>query len=298
MYHLLGGDGGLPAIEALARPYMLDPNASSAEDLSRAFLACLSHQQPHVPKNWSSDPVIDDEDIEAALAQVYLAHSPSGSSPRRTGLIVPRGPAKVRMLGQIRASVEALQALDQGLATIFRLAIHSIFIRRPGGPSMAGDGLCGSSEHAIGAIWISRDRLSLYSPINLIELLIRELTHHLLYIETLLEHGRPFLAQARWLEAAAPPEDRAAENAIHRIVSATEVVLARLRYGLPVQEQGLLPPTDLLMDQILASLQDARAMPGLHETRVPGSIALLDACEDKLIDARQLRRLQSQRSAS
>lgn len=178
-------------------------------------------------------------------------------------------------------SLAELLSLNEDLDLVFGLIIHSVFLKssRPTSNSRGSHG--GSSSAAIGTIWLTvEDSLN---SIDLMEMFVHELTHHLLFVDE-LNH-----AQFAYSEIAKPENfarsailkrSRPLDKVVHSIVVASEVLEARRQY---LKERGpskIHPSTEVLMADTKVAIESVFALPNLGDLITPHMRKVLDKCAE------------------
>jgi hypothetical protein len=84
---------------------------------------------------------------------------------------------------KVRQALVRLLTLDDDFSSVFDIVIHSIFVR-PSKPAKVAHGSHGGSSSAsIGSIWLAvGDQVG---ERDIVEMLVHELTHHLMFIDEL-----------------------------------------------------------------------------------------------------------------
>lgn len=270
MFSTFGRDEVIKDVYRIAAPYAGSPRVTTVGELRSVFHNFLSRHQPYMPVNRADDPFIVDAGLEDALVRAYSFNN-TLDDLRQTQIIGDAYPLEVKLerIDFARRALDRFLSLDEELAAVFDLAIHSIVVRpsdRPGGRASYG----GSSSAAIGVIWLSLGPT--VTELDVVEMLLHELTHHLLFIDE-----RSF---AHFDYAQMTREENRAYSAIlnlrrpidkvfHSIVVATELVLGRHSF-LPPGPITVHPPTDKLSADTVtasASLTDLDRTCGAIEPR-------------------------------
>lgn len=124
-----------------------------------------------------------------------------------------------------------LLSLSDDLKFIFALTIHSIFIQssKPDKGILGSYG--GSSSGSIGTIWLSV--IDKIEKIDLMEMYVHELTHHLLFIDELNHpqfNYREIISPENFALSAILKKKRPLDKVVHSIVVGTELLCARYKY--------------------------------------------------------------------
>lgn len=172
---------------------------------------------------------------------------------------------------------------------MFELVIHSIFIKKTNRVSDGSAAHGGSSSNAIGSIWLSlNDDLS---TDDICELLIHELTHHLLFIDEYCHYhfeysliGEP----ANFAQSAIRKSKRPLDKVVHSIVVAAELVSARSA----ILDEGACTPRKVHPDTptVISATFDAcdsvLALSNLPELVSDRTVDLVNRSKRRCLDAR------------
>ena len=281
MLSLFGRDEVILDLYRLARVNDSDVTIETSEQLRRQFLAFLSSRQPWVPMNWSDDPFVLDPATEDQLSLAFSKGMLDDLS--QSDIIGPRYPDEVReqKLGLARRALETLFGLDDELALVFGLAVHSVFVRTsqpvPGASGSHG----GSSSSAIGSIWLTVS--DSVGQLDVMEMFVHELTHHLLFIDELNHAQFDYAAIARpenFAFSAILKKHRPLDKVIHSIIVACEILAARRSYLAHDGATTIHPPTAVLHRDTVSALDSVYALPNLSELVTPRTEELLRRCTD------------------
>jgi len=149
----------------------------------------------------------------------------------------------------IKRGLEDLDFLATGHHELIECLITDIFIL----PSERARG--GSTSQAIGVIWFD-PKLS-YGPCDVMEMIVHELTHQLMFIDELRRPHYDYallLKENSWPTSAILKTRRPFDKALHSAVVAMEVLLLRNNYIGHPQEPAVHPPTRILQDQLLDTI--------------------------------------------
>ena len=117
---------------------------------------------------------------------------------------------------------------DLHLARVFNLVVNKILLANTGKTTIGNGAHAGSSSGAIGLIWISGS--SLLDNGSLVEVLVHELTHNLMFIDELVHthYNYDLIADRRgFCTSAILDRLRPIDKVIHSIAVALEVVMCR-----------------------------------------------------------------------
>lgn len=182
---------------------------------------------PELRPQCSSERITYDD----ARIQKLMAKHTDFAAPNDLQVGALETPLAVReeAMQAVTAAIEHLGKVNAGLRRVFDLAIHTVFYHR----SRHSGG--GSISSAPGVIWCSNRRT--WSPTDMAEFLIHELTHNLLFLdERRHEHYvNPQLLSdpAAFAVSVVLKRPRPLDRAFHSLVVASEVLSFRQENGEP-----------------------------------------------------------------
>jgi hypothetical protein len=279
MFSTFGFAEVIKDVYRISAPYAATDPIVGTDDLREVYHDFLAQHQPYMPVNRSDDCFILDQDTEDALVLAYTFNN-ALDDLRQTQIIAAAYPPeeKRRRVAIARAALAEFKALDSELAAVFELAIHSIVVR----PSSRQDGRAsfgGSSSAALGTIWLSLgDRVT---RADLVEMLLHELTHHLLFID---ERSFAHYDYAALLDprnqaySAILNLTRPIDKVFHSIVVACELLQGRARFWPPGQATHVHPASDKLRAETQKSLSSLLALPQVEQLIKPRGQAILRRC--------------------
>lgn len=227
MFFLYGRDEivrGVYTVSSMGEVCVVD-NLTS---LRNQYLRFLSDPKFDTPVNFSDNLFVTDQAIEDAISAAFSrGHLDDMQQEKVIGQSFA-DTERVQRIEKVGQAVSALRASDVALAQIFDLIIHSLLIKGTNRLANGSAAHGGSSSNAIGAIWLSvNDGLQLN---DLVELLIHELTHHLLFIDEYRFYhfeydllGKP----ENFAISAIRNTMRPLDKVVHSIVVAAELLAAR-----------------------------------------------------------------------
>lgn len=253
MFSTFGRDEVIKDIYRIAAPYAGPAQVTTVGELRDVFHRFLSRHQPYMPVNRSDDPFVLDSELEDELVRAYSFNN-TLDDLRQTQIIGKAYPLDVKLarIDFARRALDRFLSLDEELSAVFELAIHSIIVRpsdRPAGRASHG----GSSSAALGVIWLSLGPT--VNELDVVEMLLHELTHHLLFIDERSFAHFDYAEMARESNRAYSAIlnlRRPVDKVLHSIVVATELVLGRQSF-LPSGAITVHPPTHKLSADILAA---------------------------------------------
>ncbi|HEX6901687.1 MAG TPA: HEXXH motif-containing putative peptide modification protein [Thermoanaerobaculia bacterium] len=279
MFSIYGHEEIIRNFYRLAYPFLGGREIRTSADLRVGYLDFLAGHQPYMPINRSDDVFITDPAIEKALVGAY-GHKASLNDLGQSEIIDEPYPDAIKRekIARARHALDEFLNLDDTLAAIFDLTIHSIVVR----PSKRLQGRAsygGSSSAAIGTIWLTVG--STLTTSDLVEMLLHELTHHLLFIDErnyphfdyeliTREENRAFSAILNMI--------RPLDKVMHSIVVATELILGRLRF-LPDDKPRIVhPPTNKMIADAMTAYESITSLDAADLVLRPRTREILDRC--------------------
>lgn len=264
----------------VARPIVGDDRSiQTTGDLRPYYLDFLENHQPYMPVNRTDDLIIADDAVEDALLAAYGRESKLNDL-KQTEII---GDAYTRRLKAekvdiVRRGLEEFRKLDDTLCAVFDLVIHSVFVRSSNyveGRASHG----GSSSSAMGVIWMAVGP-KIAVP-DVVEMLLHELTHHLLFLdECNYPHFDYALIKREDTRAfsAILNMSRPIDKVVHSIMVATELVLGRGSFPALAHSSSVHPPTPKLIDDVLTACASLNHLDPAAEVLRPRSRDFVDRC--------------------
>jgi hypothetical protein len=287
MLALFGRDAALRNIYRLANLARGSDPLDTLPAIRQAYLDFLDSRQRGVASNRHDDFFSIDYAAEAQLSAAF--RSGELDDCNQSDIIGGKYNSETERAKRAiaRAALAGLFALDADFALVFSLAIHSIFLRQSkrgaGRPGSYG----GSSSASIGAIWLTVD--ARISPLDLQEMFVHELTHHLLFIDELNQPQFDYFAIAKpenFAHSAILRRNRPLDKVVHSIVVATELLLARQRYLPRGQKTVIHPPSAALVRATMEAIASVDALPARASLMTPHLLAIVDTCR---VACRQLQ---------
>ena len=278
MFSLFGFEEAVANTYRVAYPFIGERPVGTTSELRACYLDFLTDHQPYMPVNRTHDMFVTEVEAESRLVAAY-SHNAALNDLGQSTVIGDSydEPSKLRKVALARDALHEFRELDDELAAIFDLTIHSIVIR----PSNSADGrksYGGSSSAAMGVIWLSLGPTVTRGDV--VEMLLHELTHHLLFID---ERNHPHFDY----DLLTRPENRAfsailnlhrpLDKVVHSIVVATELILGRRRF-LPETELTVHPPAEKMLRDVRSAYESIVTLPAADAVLRPRARAIIDGC--------------------
>jgi len=279
MYHLVGANELIKNKLVLGHKFSKQTPKTMGE-LEKDFHSFLRDYQPKVPRNeCNSAQIINDAEIELKLAELFRTDSilnDRNQSNLIEGRYLPEEFAEKE--NNLKQAIEVLKKSNSEIHQLFNLTIDSLFMRHSKGSGG------GSTSNAVGVIWINCR--SNWSQQDLVELLVHELTHNLVFIDELrhlhFTNYKLIALQENFAKSAILQIKRPIDKVFHSIVVATEVLLLRKNHlGEPLDPK-VHPPSDKMLRQTRESLDSLRGLPKYETLLTERGKMIMQKCSDHL----------------
>lgn len=278
MFYLYGRDEMIRNVYRFSRRTSVEP-VNTVAALRRQYLRFLSDARFESPVNTQDDIFITDPAIEAAIAAAYSGGNLDDMDQDKVIGDSFDDVARLQKIERVRSAVEQLPDVHPALAEVFELVIHSVFVKATNRISNGTAAHGGSSSNAIGAIWLSvNDDLS---SRDILELLVHELTHHLLFIDEYCHYHFEYdliADPANYALSAIRHTMRPLDKVVHSIVVAAELIRARdtslLGHG--GAASNVHPSDDAISSNTVAACDSVLALTNLDELMSPRAIELVN----------------------
>lgn len=276
MLKLLGLRENVKNLASLCKPYL--SSRSTGRDLKKAYYLFLKEAQPSVPRVDQTDEItfLQEPNNIKLLLEIFEEDSVLDDFEQIFDLT--RLLDKQNSIERVKEAIILLKEINVEFHYLIDLVINTIFWA----PSNLAGG--GSTSAAIGCIWVNlRDH---WNNQDVIEFLIHETTHNLVFLDELVyTHYANYDELAKkenfsW--SAILNKLRPLDKVFHSIVVSTEVLLFRNDHLGHPDHPCLHPPTEIMLNQTLASINYLKDRPNLHNLLSPRASSLLDCCKQKL----------------
>ena len=283
MLSLFGAPYSLKNVYLLASKYVANQRLTDTRDLRRYYLEFLARHQPHQPIPHAQTLLVCDPDIEVKLKDAYGTSQLNDLNQQAMIGEAMTPEEKAPLASLIEDGLGYMSQASPELKSVFDLVIHSILLRRSSKTSAGGLSFGGSSSTAMGTIWISgHGKLTKF---DIAELMVHELTHHLLFIAERCKAQffySEMILPENYARSAILNKQRPLDKVVHSIVVSTEVLLARAHF-LGEHDVIIHPDSATMRQNSLHSIDEVLALPRLNKVVTPWTIALLERCRAALI---------------
>lgn len=265
----------------LARVHDRNARIETVDDLRKGYLAFLEGRQPDVPVNYSDNVFVLDPSVQDRLAGAF---SKGALNDLKQEDVVGDNYAPdllEQRTEMVRQALVRLLLLDNEFSSVFDVVVHSIFVR-PSKPAETAHGSHGGSSSAsIGAIWLAvGERIQ---QLDLVEMLVHELTHHLVFIDELNFPQFDYdliVRKENFALSAILKRQRPLDKVIHSIIVGASLVDARNRFLDNHQRTIVHPSTPELQQDTLAAIASVMELRNIEDLITPHTFELLDECAE------------------
>ncbi len=274
MYFLTGATDCIRTLVAVTSGYRSDSAAEPTLALKEAYRRYLAAEQPGVPIGEGLHPHFSSYSTgDSGLLEVFQFDEPPTSAESEGQALPPAWD-----LGLIREAYGELRSLCPELMTLFDLVVNVVY--SPSDRSRPGSG---TMPRGIGAMYVNP--LPTWTPGDVMETLIHELTHTLLFIDEYryqhyLDYGALFAENLS--RTAILNEEKPLTVVFHSIVVAAEVASLRGILRAAGISSAVHGESADLYRSALASCDALYGMPKLGELAAPRLLELVEKAQARL----------------
>jgi len=281
MLSLCGTDEVVKNLYKVARLHAPSAGIETTDQLRLHYLRFLEARQPHAPVNWGDDVFVSDDAAEDKLRAAFCHGLLNDLDQADVFGDAYPDDVKQHKLDIARVALARLLCLNNEVALAFGLTIHSLFVRagKPTASSRGSHG--GSSSAAIGTIWLTIE--DSVRPIDIMEMYIHEMTHHLLFIDELTNAQFDYAEIAKpenFARSAILKRNRPLDKVVHSIVVSTEILAARRSYLGDNGETTIHPASEALARDTIAAAESVTQLPNIDSLVTPHIRQLLTRCSE------------------
>jgi hypothetical protein len=275
MIRLCGAKSNVETVLALARPH--GTGSSGLGEVRDALRAFLDSVQPDVPRRPGSIAYVFEGPDHERLVATFDSDSFLDDTAYEFG---KPDDARVgqRRLEEIESALNTLGEADSTSKDIFELTMFTVFWA----PCRVAAG--GTTSQALGILWA--DPRPWWSERDLVEFLIHELTHTLIFLDEWRQpqfSSREALTdRSNYALSAIRGAPRPLDKTLHSIIVGVEVLLAREEALGHTEHDGLHPGSRELYEGVTRSIASIRDVAGRNASLAPRGWELLDACDSSL----------------
>ena len=284
MYAVYGLASSIANIYKLSAKFCGNEVIRRAEDLKPHYLKFIDEYYNHPPINRDNQYVVTDPKQSKALLKFYSASQLNDLSQDDIVGDLYEHSRHRSLIERIAKAAQELQIRNTEIATLFSLAIHSIVVsdskRNKDGLKAYG----GSTSNLVGLVWLTlKDSLSNQ---DIVELLIHELTHTLVFLDE-LNFGHfnyeNITKREFWARSTILNRPRPIDKVVHSIVVGGEILNARQSFLPNTEVLTVHPQSELLKANALASIESVLSLPNVKKICLPRSLEIVEEYRSKII---------------
>ena len=281
MFNLYGYKEVLRNVYVLSKPFTKTSTVSFSDDLREPYLNFLEHTFPNLPINRNDDLFVTNAETTRALA---LAFSGSTLDDLNQHAIIGNSYVNTEQVEKLEIAQSALAEVlrrDEIFNTIFSLVIQSVFITKSNITPLGYSSHGGSASGAIGSIWLSMHKNIYFDDV--MELLVHELIHHLLFLDELVHshfNYKKILLEENFAYSSILNRNRPLDKVVHSMVVATEVVLARFTFLGESDSIYIHPDSETMLRNVVKSYESVHALKKLDDLLTARSLEIIERCHN------------------
>jgi len=285
MYGLYGFQENLKNIYKLAAPFASAATITTTENLRPHFLNFLQSAHKTMPIT-GDHPLFDRSPgrLQKLLSSFVDSKLNDLDQENMVGALHTNEIFELNLINSER-SLADLKTRAPELGHLFDLAVHSIALCGSQKNQEGHQAQGGTSNECIGLIWLNLKPQT--TDHDIIEMLIHEFTHTLVFIDE-LNHGHfnyEILTKMEfWATSAILNRCRPMDKVVHSIIVSTEILLARHEFLPANDDLRLHPKSELLRAQTLDAIASVLNHPGLSKVCMPRAIQLVKDAKTRLLE--------------
>jgi hypothetical protein len=284
MYGTYGIEANLKTIYALCSPFVQnDESIETMVDLKPAYIRFLRSIHPEFPIE-NGEIVVNDPLRIAAFGNAFRASLIDDLQQERMIGDLYEEKLFIQNALHLEKGLSALRKLDPVLGELFDLAVHAIVLCGSGKNQEGRRAHGGTSNRCIGVIWLNINPD--VSIENIVEMLVHELTHTLVFLDELSTAHFNYSTighEEFWALSSILKRKRPMDKVIHSIVVSTEILHARMTYLQIESESSLIHPrTEDLVASTRAAISSVLNHPRIEGVCGPRAIEIVKFAKDFL----------------
>ncbi|MFZ9595827.1 MAG: aKG-HExxH-type peptide beta-hydroxylase [Bdellovibrionia bacterium] len=275
MYFSLGLKENLQNVAVLSYRFLRNQTEITPFSLKSAYCNFLNIIQPEVPFNKNNTlNVLNDQIIEKEVIALYRQESGLDDKNQISVISTEDDPKRLKKKRHLEEFISK-KYFDPKFFELMNLVINYIFF----GVSSVARG--GTASGAIGTIWLTDP--TNYSDHDLMELLVHETTHNLMFLdEKRYKHYKDYsyvIQKEYYARSAILKEARPLDKVVHSLAVATEILIFREKHTGHHLEFKAHPASSSLLKAIYNSINSIKSDQKLCAILAPRSIHLINHFE-------------------
>ena len=256
MYGLYGLTTNIQNIFKLSEPYLRGRKVEVVAGLKPSYLEFLADFQKNAPIHRGADLVVRDSEVAKALIAGF-AGSKINDLEQESMIGGFCSDDELALRAEVvNQHLNALNEVNPEVYELFQLAVQGILLAWSGSNAQGFKAHGGTSNSCIGTIWLNlRPGLSTQ---DILEMLIHELTHTLVFLDELNEGHFDYVELVRketFARSSILKRDRPMDKVVHSIVVSTEILMARERYLPNVEPLHIHPESKALKESTRLAIE-------------------------------------------
>jgi hypothetical protein len=285
MYGLFGLSHNIENVYKLAAPFAEGADLQTMGDLKRPYLGFLRDLHKDFPINENENQIIRDPAAARALTGAFAASQVNDLHQERMVAGLYQDEALNERAGVVQDQLRHLREINAEVAELFQLVIHSILLAGSGENNEGRRAHGGSSNSRIGLLWMSlHSRLSAQ---DIMEMLIHEMTHNLVFIDELnfgLFEYPEMTKIENWARSSILKRKRPMDKVVHSIVVSTEILHARAAYLPNAEPLSAHPDSASMKESTLAAIDSVLTHPNRDAICQPRAIELVEKSRQHVLN--------------
>ena len=249
-------------------------------DLRDPYLDFLEWYQPEVPVNRSSDIFIKDGSVEDKLSAAFSRGTKALDDRNQSNLmrLALSIPDKQEKIEQARKALHELFSADRSLEQVFKLSIHSVFVRKSDPSAVV---YTGSTSGAVGVIWLGGEMVGVG---DLMELFVHELVHNLVFVDELnFPHYdyKEITKSENYARSAILSDRRPLDKVVHSIIVATELIEGRKTFLANLENLHVHQNSAKMIGSVISACESVFAVKNISKIVHPRALGLVEKCFDR-----------------
>lgn len=228
MYNLIGFNQNIKNIYYLASQYCKNNKIASTSDLKEPYINFLKNYQPDFIHNTDNEKVVTNINLFKNLKKAYGESSLNDLQQEQMLQDFLDNSKLEKKIKRINKALKYIKNKDPKLYHLFDLCIHSIIVTDSHKNSEGFQAHGGTSNKCIGLIWVTlKDTLT---DQDIVELLIHELTHTLVFIDEICNpqfNYEHITKKWSWAKSAILNRLRPMDKVVHSIIVSHEILSTR-----------------------------------------------------------------------
>lgn len=283
----MGAELQIENIYKLALPFSEKESLKTISDLTMPFRKYLKSVHSDYPINLSKkDIIVSNESHAQVFTSAFSSSDLNDLNQERLVGHLESSPALETKSDMVRNAIKKLRNINPILSDIFEVTVHSIIICTSNFSIKGMRARGGTTSKCIGLIWLSIS--SEMSEENILEMLIHELTHTLIFIDELNYEHFDYTNLPKkefWATSSILKKSRPMDKVVHSILVSIELLLARRTFLSIHDEKKLIHPnTSELISNLNRSIDSVLEHPNLDQVCRPRAIELVLNTQKRLIE--------------